>query len=142
MVRTRHDLDEGSSVNTCVASALLSILLSANLRAQVVAGRVTDEDTGKPLQGVTIRTTAGGEARSGADGAFVIHPPRAGRLVVSFTRIGYQPGRMPVDVAERDTTPLEVVLAPVEQPKAETELDTVSVVGKQDALNPKLQEFE
>lgn len=92
-----------SAVRRTALSALGAVVLHAGLAGPaaaqtVVTGRVTDADTGSPLEGVVVRLAAPdaaeGEAAVGAftdaEGRFRLEPERPGRYRLTAERIGYR----------------------------------------------------
>ena len=74
---------------TLVFSPLLTKALSSNVS---VSGTVTDNDSGQPLEGVTIVATQNGspfQATSGVDGSYVLNDIPQGLIEISASLAGY-----------------------------------------------------
>lgn len=102
----------------------------ANAQKKEFRGRVVDEQTGKPLEFVTIfitNTTAG--AITDEKGAFVISLA-PGKYEVAVTMVGYGPLIYPLEIPAEHSTPINPVLFKL-IPTAET-LNAVSVKAKRD----------
>ncbi len=115
-------------------NALLIFLLVAANFAQAqkreFRGRVADEQTGKPLEFVTIfitNTTLG--TLTDERGSFVI-ALNPGKYDVAVTMVGYGPVIYPLEISAENTRPLSPVLFKLVP--TEKELDAVSVKAKRD----------
>jgi TonB-linked SusC/RagA family outer membrane protein len=73
-----------------------------------IKGKVTDKETGQPIQAAQVSAVLGGSrigALTDANGDYVIRGAPAGTLRVTVSRIGYSPGSQSVNVpAEGDVT--------------------------------------
>lgn len=139
--------------------AAIAIVAASPVRAQqakpaVIVGRVTDEKTLEPLSDVVITLSTGPEARTGSNGRYSIASPRSGRIVLRFRRIGYEPGAVPVEALEGETTTFDIAMAKSattpavaeadpSTDTAKTKLDTVTVKAvAPSTVSPRLEEFE
>ena len=97
---------------------LISVIVSAQERT--VTGRVTDQQTGNPMQGVnvTVKGTSTG-ATTNANGEFTIRVPSADAILV-FSNVGYLPFETKVGTTTAFTVPLMI---------QEKSLEDVVVVG-------------
>ena len=99
------------------AALLLAVAFSAPAFAQTVQGRLVDDDTDAPVAEAEVRALdAGGrtaqQAVTGADGAFTLALPAAGRYSLVASRLGYQTvATIEVVVAQGDPLELEVRIA-------------------------------
>ena len=70
-----------------------------------VAGTVSDETTGQPIEGAMVRLAdAAGSVRetlSGSTGAFAFEGVPPGGYVIGVRRIGYEGLSLPLDIAPR-----------------------------------------
>lgn len=92
-----------------LAAALHPAPLAAQTATLVVAA--TDAETGEPLSGVRVRTSAGPGGATDAAGVARIALP-AGRHAVALTRIGYEAVQRIVEVDAARGARLDAALAP------------------------------
>ena len=107
-------------------------------RHGTLAGRVMDDSLAVPLAGTRV-AVLGTSALVTTDGAgsFVISLERAAQLTLMFTRLGYRPLILAVDVEQTDTTRLSFYLT-----RLPTTLDTVRVTDASTEMSPRLAGFE
>lgn len=85
--------------------------------AQTIAGVVLDQETGEPIEGVSVNLLDSGERAvagglSGATGGFIIRAPWTGRFQVRFERIGYATATSAeIDLIPGDTVDVEMRLS-------------------------------
>lgn len=106
------------------------VTLPAAAAAQVITGRVVEQGTGTPVSAafVTVIDSAGGDVTSGlagADGAFRLRAPAAGRYRLRAERIGY--ASVTSDLLDVPVTGLEVT---VEVPADPIVFDAVRIQGE------------
>lgn len=98
---------------------------SAQAGSATVTGRITNAETGEPVQGaqlVVVGTARGG--LSAADGRYTITAVPAGTHQVRATRLGYQPATAQVVVAAGQTASADFAINP-----AAVQLEGVVAVG-------------
>ncbi len=96
------------------AALLLWLSLSPKLFASgVVRGTISDEETGQPLRGTTIRVESRPwGAISDKSGTFTLSTMPAGSYTLLFSMVGYNGQKLVVDVRDGDTAAVEIRLAP------------------------------
>lgn len=100
--------------------------------AQTIRGRVTDGQSARPLQGVTVELTdehevAAAHTETAADGRYQLHVPQPARYRALFRLPGFQSMLTePVKLTERDTLEISPQLTPL----AAFKLDSVFVYGQ------------
>ena len=117
MKRTR------ASVLPALAVLLWILAGDAALAAQEtarLAGTVTDETTGQPVEGAIVRLAdvAGSvrETLSGPAGAFAFDGVSPGEYVIGVRRIGYEGLSLPLDIVPEGLAPLSLRLTPTAIP--------------------------
>ena len=102
---------------------------------QTLAGIVLDQETGDPIEGVTVnlldvdeRAVAGG--LSGATGGFIIRAPWTGRFQIRFERIGYAT----VTSTEIDLLPQDTVAVEMRLSVQAVELAPLTIISDRQAL--------
>ena len=83
---------------TLICSCLLLALGTVSAQQVTVRGSVTDNETGRRLDGVRVRLTQGSfvlsnSVRTGRNGTFELGLPAAGTYAIDLLRSGYSPGR-------------------------------------------------
>jgi TonB-linked SusC/RagA family outer membrane protein len=115
------------------AAGQVAVVPSDEEQLGIVAGRVTDRTTGRPVVDAALRlagTPLG--ARTGEDGAYRIADVPPGTYAMSVRRIGYAPASRSVDVAADRTTTADVALD-----AAATTLDEIVVTGTAGAVSKR-----
>lgn len=108
------------------------------VRQAVLSGRVLDEETDTPLQGVSV-IIAGGSTNLVTDvlGEFSVTLPNGSRVILSLRRLGYRGITHVLEVRGGDTTRLTFFLA-----RVVATLDTVTVLAELERTSPRLRGFE
>jgi hypothetical protein len=98
--------------------ALLALALPAPVCGQTILGRVLDQFSEQPVDGVIVSLVARtGEARatalSDSTGRFVLSPPTAGEYLLVTERFGYLETRSPLlSLTTEGEAPLDLMVAP------------------------------
>jgi hypothetical protein len=106
-------------MNRLVVLTLLGFILAPSpVRGQTILGRVLDQFSEEPVDGVIVLLVARtGEEReralSDADGRFVLTPPDAGEYLLVTDRFGYVETRSPLlSLTTEGQAPLDLMIAP------------------------------
>ena len=123
-------------------AAILLPLFAATAPAQVITGIVTDDATGRPLEGVEVTlldTTqvVRGRAATRDDGRFALTTPAAGEWLLSLERLGYRP----IHLERVEVSPGERVVVEVRMAVAAVPLDPVVVTSRTLYRSPTIQAF-
>lgn len=128
---------------SALALLMAGISAGAPLGAQVVTGRVLDQDTDSVVDGVEVLLLArgGGEvlarAATGRDGRFALRAPMSGIYLIRSTRLGYRSVSSPqIDLLRADSLDVEIRMSVDAIPLAPL---TVVARRESEAFDPRLE---
>jgi Outer membrane receptor proteins, mostly Fe transport len=88
---------------------VLSVDLSGSIPDGTIKGKVSDSKTGDPLPGVYVIYGNNLGTTTGTDGTYQFSTP-AGKLVITFQFVGYEPATKEVNVKEAESVEIDVFL--------------------------------
>jgi hypothetical protein len=112
------------------AATLLPVAVAAQEPAAVVAGRVVERGTGRPLPEASVALRAGVVRVTDAAGTFRFPPIRRGSYTLEVSALGYRTREIALNVRADTTLLVELEVAPLPIDPLEVRSRTVDVRGR------------
>jgi predicted Zn-dependent protease len=137
MTRARHTIHATITL-VIVLCAFVTIAVAQSRGNGRINGKILD-DQGKPAQAVQVRAVKAGdslilEAKTNDKGEWNIQNMAAGKWTFEFSKDGFEPQRMEVEIADNRNPPIEMKLtkgAPAVDPNVELQAEMQKAVALQ-----------